>query len=188
MANGISSVSYSEPVKKKYKLHVLLVEICCTSSLTTKWPVFHVVQPLVQVEMGFTLWNKVRSGSDGKESTHSVGDPDLIPGCGRSPGEGNGNPFLYSCLENPMDRGAWRVTVQGSQKVRDNWATNTFTSRSNYPKSELKSVGWCYENYLRRQEKNLKLLLNCFRGKILEIPSNYWKIVSPTYQKNITTQ
>ena len=46
-------------------------------------------------------------GSDGKESTCSAGDPGLIPGLGRSPGEGHGYPFQYSCLENPMDRGAW---------------------------------------------------------------------------------
>ena len=46
-------------------------------------------------------------GSVGKKSVCSAGDPDLIPGSGRSPGEGNGNPLQYSCLENPMDRGAW---------------------------------------------------------------------------------
>ena len=44
-------------------------------------------------------------GSDGKEYACNAGDPGLIPGSGRSPGEGNGNPLLYSCLENPMDRG-----------------------------------------------------------------------------------
>ena len=43
-------------------------------------------------------------GSDGKEYACNVGDPGLIPGSGRSPGEGTGNPLLYSCLENPMDR------------------------------------------------------------------------------------
>ena len=43
-------------------------------------------------------------GSDGKESACSAGDPGLIPGSGRSPGEGNGYPLQYSCLENPMDR------------------------------------------------------------------------------------
>ena len=46
-------------------------------------------------------------GSDGKVSACNVGDPGLIPGSGRSPGEGNGKPLQYSCLENPMDRGAW---------------------------------------------------------------------------------
>ena len=50
-------------------------------------------------------------GSDSRESACNVGDPGSIPGLGRSPGEGNGNPFQYFCLENPMDRGAWRATV-----------------------------------------------------------------------------
>ena len=45
-------------------------------------------------------------GSDGKASAYNVGDPVSIPGLGRSSGEGNGNPLQYSCIENPMDRGA----------------------------------------------------------------------------------
>jgi len=45
-----------------------------------------------------------------------VGDPGLIPGSGRSTGEGNGNPLQYYCLENPMDRGAWWATVHGVAK------------------------------------------------------------------------
>ena len=55
-------------------------------------------------------------GSDGKESAFSVGDPGSIPGLGRSPAEGHGNPLQYSCLENPMDRGAWWATVRGVAK------------------------------------------------------------------------
>ena len=47
-------------------------------------------------------------GSDGKASAYDVRDLGSIPGSGRAPGEGNGNPLHYSCLENPMDRGAWR--------------------------------------------------------------------------------
>ena len=46
-------------------------------------------------------------GSDSKASVYNVGDPGLSPGLGRSPGEGNGNPLQYYCLDNPMDRGAW---------------------------------------------------------------------------------
>ena len=46
-------------------------------------------------------------GSEGKEPAYNSGDPALIPESGRSPGEGNGNPLQCSCLENPMDRGAW---------------------------------------------------------------------------------
>ena len=53
------------------------------------------------------------SGSDGKESACSAGDLGSIPGPGRSPGEGHGNPLQYSCLKNSMDRGAWWATVPG---------------------------------------------------------------------------
>ena len=77
----------------------------------------------------FLLWPCQRcfpSGSDGEESACSAEDPGLIPELGRSPGEGNGNPLQYSCLENPMDGGAWWATAMGSQRVGDNWATNTF--------------------------------------------------------------
>ena len=55
-------------------------------------------------------------GSDSKESACNVGYPGSIPGLGRSPGKGNGNPLQYSCLENPMDRGAWQATVHGVAK------------------------------------------------------------------------
>ena len=51
------------------------------------------------------------SNSDDKESVCNTGDPGSISVLGRSPGEGNGNPLQYSCLENPIDRGAWRATV-----------------------------------------------------------------------------
>ena len=57
-------------------------------------------------------------GSEVKASACNAGDLGSIPGLGRFPGEGNGNPLLYSCLENPMDRGAWWATVHGSQRVR----------------------------------------------------------------------
>ena len=50
-------------------------------------------------------------GSDGKTSVYNAGDVGLIPGLGRSPGGGLGNPLQYPCLENPMDRGAWRTAV-----------------------------------------------------------------------------
>ena len=55
-------------------------------------------------------------GSGSKESACSVGDPDSIPGLGKSHGEGNGNPLQYSCLENPMDRGAWQTIAHGVAK------------------------------------------------------------------------
>ena len=55
-------------------------------------------------------------GSEVKASACNAGDPGSIPGSGRSPGEGNGNPLQYSCLENSMDRGAWWVTVHSVAK------------------------------------------------------------------------
>ena len=58
------------------------------------------------------------SGSYDKESACNVGDLGSIPGSGRSPGEGNGYPLQHSCLENPMDRGAWWATAHGVTKSR----------------------------------------------------------------------
>ena len=57
-------------------------------------------------------------GSDSKESACNVGDSGLIPSLGRSPGGGNVNPLQYSCLENPIDRGAWQATVH---RVAKGW-------------------------------------------------------------------
>ena len=54
-----------------------------------------------------------------KNPSANAGDVSLIPGSGRFPGEGNANPFQYSCLENPMDRGAWWATVHGVPKELD---------------------------------------------------------------------
>ena len=60
-------------------------------------------------------------GSDGKVSVYNAGDLGLIPESGRFPGEGNDNPLQYSCLENPMDGGAWcRLLAMGSQRVGHN--------------------------------------------------------------------
>ena len=61
-------------------------------------------------------WRDFPGGSDGKASACNVGDPGSIPAPGRSPGEGNGNPLQYSCLENHMDRGARWATVHGVAK------------------------------------------------------------------------
>ena len=61
--------------------------------------------------------------SVGKGSACNAGDLGSIPGSGRSPGAGNGNPLLHSCLENPMDRGACQATVHGVTRVRHDLAT-----------------------------------------------------------------
>ena len=72
--------------------------------------------------------NHLPGGSDGKEAACNAGDPSSIPGSGRSPGEGYGNPLQYSCLENSMDRGVWteesgRLQSMGLQRVGHNWVT-----------------------------------------------------------------
>ena len=67
---------------------------------------------LIPVIVGFP------GASDSEESACNAGDLGLIPGLGRSPGEGNGFPLQYSCLGNPMDRGAWQTAVHGVSKSR----------------------------------------------------------------------
>ena len=62
------------------------------------------------------LQGDFRGGSDGKESACNVGDPGFIPGSGRLPGKGHGNPLQYSCLENSIDRGAWWAAIHGVAK------------------------------------------------------------------------
>ena len=68
---------------------------------------------MIMVSLGFP------GGSVVKIPPASVGDVSLIPGWGRSPGEGSGNPLQYSCLKNPMDRGAWRAIAHGVTKESD---------------------------------------------------------------------
>ena len=71
----------------------------CVPSLLFTWG-----QIIVEV---MKIMKVFPGGSDDKVSAYNVGDPGLIPGSGRLPGEGNGNPLQFSCLENTMDRGAW---------------------------------------------------------------------------------
>ena len=74
----------------------------------------------------FVNFPTFQDSSTGKESACHAGDtkdPSLIPGSGRSFGEGHGNPLQYSCLENPMDRGAWWATVHGAARVGHNLST-----------------------------------------------------------------
>ena len=84
-----------------------------------KWPLAPSFQCLRQC--GFTGGSGTHwgfpGGSDGKESAYDTGDLGLIPGSGRSPGEGNSNLFRYSCLENPMDRETWQATVRRVTKI-----------------------------------------------------------------------
>ena len=69
--------------------------------------------------------SKFPGDSNGRESACNAGDLGSIPRLGRSPGEGNGYPLQYSCVENLMVRGAWQATVHGATRVRYDWAINT---------------------------------------------------------------
>ena len=83
---------------------------------------------------------KSACGSYGKESTCDTGDAGLIPGSGRSPGEGHGNPLQYAWLENSMDRGGWQTAVHGvskSQTWLSDWAC-TFPSWRPHLKTSTK--------------------------------------------------
>ena len=77
---------------------------------------FMLITPM-KVSVHFCTTRDFPGGSDGKASAYNAGDPGSIPGSRRSPGEGDGNPLQYSCLENPMDRGAWWATVYGITRV-----------------------------------------------------------------------
>ena len=74
------------------------------------------LQGCIFVNLLFEKTFKIPSGPDGKECSCHAGNWSLIPGLGRSLGEGNGNPLQYSCLENSMDGGAWWATVHGVAK------------------------------------------------------------------------
>ena len=76
----------------------------------------------METPASLSFWNHVLSfpsGSDGKESAYNTGDACSILGWGKSPEGGNGNPLRYSCLENSINRGAWRATAHGVAKIGD---------------------------------------------------------------------
>ena len=75
--------------------------------------------------------------SNDKESAHNAGDTGSIPGSGRSPREGNGYPLQNSCLENPMDRGAWQATVYGVTKSRTQRLNNRNLLKSKMPHKDV---------------------------------------------------
>ena len=122
-----------------------------------------------------------------KAFAYNAGDPGLIPGSGRSPGEGNGNPLQYSCLENPMDGGAWWAALQSmrSQRVGHDWATSLscsfFLSMYGGPSDPKKGN----EALLHKWEVSIRCLLLIIldpklgRGEAMILG---WKECSPSHQ------
>ena len=86
----------------------------CEGSLLRAWRSSEIALPDRLDPPGGTAANEL-----GNLKVTGIGDPGSIPGSGRPPREGNGNPLQYSCLENPMDRGPWRVTIQGVAEESD---------------------------------------------------------------------
>ena len=76
----------------------------------------------------YSFFKGFPGGSDSKESASNTGDPGSTPVLGRSPGDGNGNPLQYFCLENSMNRGAWQATVHRVTSVRYDWATRIWVT------------------------------------------------------------
>ena len=122
-------------VWKRYEIIVQIrcvqVLSCLAKEVKTTWT-GNLKEPMLQIK-GFP------GSSDSKESACSAGNPDLIPGSGRCPGEGNGNPLQYSCLENPMDRGAWRATVLAVAKSWTQHYAADHTSKLLLPSNILSS-------------------------------------------------
>ena len=87
-----------------------------------------------QVKLRMNNWG-FPSSSEGKESTCNGVDLGSIPGLGRSPGGGHDNPFQQSCLENPVDRGAWEVAVHGVTKSRKTEQLKTMHKHSVHNRS-----------------------------------------------------
>ena len=111
-------------------------QITMFSLFFIQWCILQIV--LVSLVCWLTTQSKWLNGflgvSDGKESACSAGDRSSILGSGRSYGEGNGNPLQYSCLENPMDRGAWQATIH---RVAKSW-----TQLSDWAQGRLSNINF----------------------------------------------
>ena len=120
---------------------------CCNSQLIpSPSPPPHIIFPVEQSDslivfsQHFGAPSKDPGGSDSKASVYNAGDPGSIPGLGRSPGDGNGNPLQDYCLENPMDRGAWQATVHRITKSQTRLNDFTFTDAGKDLRQEEKGM------------------------------------------------
>ena len=116
-----------------------------------------------------------------KKSACSAGDLGLFSGLGRSPGGGHGNPLQYSCLENPMDRGAWRATVHG---VTKSWTrlSNSAQRRSIKILDPLQRLGVSILVLPRATNYEMESLVDHLQSRV-----DYGKISNPVIHQNITS-
>ena len=108
------------------------------------------------------IWQK--HGSDGEVSAYNAGDPGSIPGSGRSPGEGNGTPLQYSCLENTMDGGAWWAAVHGVTKNQTRLSDFTFFLSTQYCKAIILQLKFLKRIFLKK--KKIGICREKVRGKV----------------------
>ena len=90
-----------------------VVHVAADIYMVLFWPPLLAHDLYLNFQLFKAAWLVFLGGSDSKESACGAADAGFIPGLGRSPREGNSNPLKYSCLGNPMDRGAWQATVHG---------------------------------------------------------------------------
>ena len=107
---------------------------CCLQALKQDFFFFfyRICESASYLSRDSNLLEYIPGGLDGKVSVYNAGEPSSILGLGRSPGEGNGNPLQYYCLENSMGKGAWQATVPGVVKSRTQLSDFTFISLSEY--------------------------------------------------------
>ena len=116
-----------------------------------------------------------------KEYTHNTQDPGdagLIPGLGRSPGGGNGNPFQYSCLENSMDRGTWWATVYGVAQSQTWFSTFWFSSVQSLSLVQLFTTSWTAASQASLPITNSRSLLKLMSIQLV-IPSSHLILFCP---------
>ena len=127
-ANKVLNTFCDSITQRKQSLMIFLISVCVD---------IHTVPCCLSTALGFP------GGSEVKASVCHVGDLGQIPGLGRFPGEGHGNPLQYSCLENPMDRGAWRATVHWVAKSWKQLSDFTFHSIPLHPLPAQRHVYCC---------------------------------------------
>ena len=112
----VRSLDWEDPLEKGTETHssILLGESHGQRSLADCTPYSWKEWDTTEIQIALFAFPR---GSVGKESACNVGELGSIPGLGRSPGEGNGNPLQYSYLENFMDRGPWRATILGVSEL-----------------------------------------------------------------------
>ena len=113
---------YLEYIKCSIDAHLYIAELIASSQ--PHYLRAEDMIPFLKINNNLFLNKGFPGGSEGKASAGNVGDPGSIPGLGRSPGEGNGNPLQYCYLENPMDCSLPVFSIHGSQRVGHDWVTS----------------------------------------------------------------